>query len=120
MGAAPSMPQQPVFVPPSQAAAPAAAPSSSPSFSALPKLAASVILDAAAGVQGRSKSGEGRQARQLAKTLGVGVTTLYEAKKLLKYGGPGLIGQVRDGTLSLKKACKLLNQKERAVEENVG
>ena len=100
----PMLPSRPVFVPPQQSV-------QSP-FIALLKTPAADILDAVALLQNRSGKGEGRKAEQVAKSLNIGVSTLYQAKKLLKHGDPALLEQVRNGDVTFKKACKSLKQKE--------
>ncbi|MDR2095379.1 MAG: hypothetical protein LBP76_07650 [Treponema sp.] len=60
---------------------------------------------------GRRNKGEGRAAEILSKRLGVGLVTIYQARKLLKHGSDALIEQVRTGGLSIKKASAMLNQK---------
>jgi len=68
------------------------------------------ILDAAATIQNRSTKGQGRAAESMALRLGISPTTLYQAKKLLKYGHPELIEKVRNGEITIKKACKNIKQ----------
>ena len=76
------------------------------------KTPATDILDAAANIQTRSNKGEGRAAESLARYLGISPTTLYQAKKILKFGHPELIEQVRKSEITIKKACKNLKQED--------
>jgi hypothetical protein len=75
-----------------------------------PKIPAADILDAAAALGERRKKGQGRAAETLALRLGVSPATVYQARKLLKHGGPELIEQVRRGELTIKKASKSLSR----------
>jgi len=51
----------------------------------------------------RSKNGEGRAAVELAKRIGVGGTTMYQAKAILKDASEEDIQNIKDGKTSIKK-----------------
>ena len=101
----PVFPTLPVFAPPVQAV-------QTTSFITPLKIPAQDILNAAAQLQNRSGKGEGRSAELMAKKLNIGVSTLYQAKKLLKYGDTYLLEQVKKGEITFKKAVKSLKQSE--------
>jgi len=76
---------------------------------------AGAILDAVASVPERRKRGGGRTADVLAKEFNVSSATIYRAKAVLESGDMELIGRVRRGDISLKKAFKILSQSKAAV-----
>jgi ParB family chromosome partitioning protein len=51
----------------------------------------------------KAKNGEGRAAEEWAKRLGINVTTIYKAKKILNEGSEELIQEVKEGKKSIKK-----------------
>jgi len=92
----------PVSLPPQ--APPKAAP-----FSSEMRIPSSLILDAAAALtEDRSKKGKGRAADLLAVRLGVSPSTVYNARKILRYGDGELIERVRNGEITIRKAAKKL------------
>jgi len=99
----------PRFLPPSPVE-----PSARPAFSssALFKVDPAAVLDAAAGLPGRRKKGEGRAAQELAEKLNVSAATIYQAQKVLRYGSKELIEEVRNGKIGIKKASKTLRQND--------
>jgi type IV secretion system protein VirB4 len=78
------------------------------------KVDAAAVLDAVSAIGGRGGKGGGRIAERLSKQLGVGTSTVYLARNILKYGGPELIEKVRKGEIGIKKAGKALNKKQRS------
>ena len=72
----------------------------------------SEILDAAAAIQGRAHAGQGRAVENIARRYGISSTTLYQARRLLKYGSKELIDRVRGGEITIKKACKSLKAED--------
>ena len=76
------------------------------------KTDAACILDAVAKIPPRQKKGEGRAAELLAQRLGISPSTVYQAKRILHFGGEELIQRVRNGEIGIKKASKSLKQKE--------
>jgi len=99
------------FLPPSpkDAAAPA---NFSTSPAAEGNTPAAAILDAVSSLPARRKKGQGRVADELAQRLGISPSTVYQAMKILKFGGEELIERVRNGEIGIKKASRSLKQKE--------
>jgi len=99
------------FFPPSPMVA--AAPANFSSSSAVESTAgAAAILDAVSSLPARRKKGQGRVADELAQSLGISPSTVYQAMKILKFGGEELIERVRNGEIGIKKASRSLKQKE--------
>jgi hypothetical protein len=99
-GAAQAQPRA-AFVPPPKAAE--AAPVSLPA-----KAGAAAILDAVSAIGGRGGKGGGRVAERLSRQLGIGTSTVYLARNILKCGDAELIERVRRGEIGIKKAGKSL------------
>jgi type IV secretion system protein VirB4 len=76
------------------------------------KVPAAGILDAVVSLQNRARKGSGRAAETLAGRLGVSPATVYQARKILKFGGEELLERVRRGEITIKKAYNSLVQKE--------
>jgi len=67
------------------------------------------FLDAVAALPERKNNdGQGRAAETVAKKFGVSVSTVYQARTVLKHGIPELIGALRRGELPVKTAYKRL------------
>lgn len=78
-----------------------------------PKLAG--FLEAVASLPDRKKNdGSGRAAAAVAELYQVSVSTVYQLKKILKHGDPGLIEMVRRGDMPVKTAYKMLKKSRQA------
>jgi type IV secretion system protein VirB4 len=74
------------------------------------------FLDAVASLPGRkSNDGSGRAAASVARTFNVSISTVYQARKVLKHGSQEIIGSLRNGEIPVKTAYKTL-LKERKPE----
>ena len=71
------------------------------------------FLDAVAAMQGRKKAdGTGRAAEALAVRFGVSQATVYHARRVLRYGDPDLVEELRRGGISVKTALKRLKKED--------
>jgi hypothetical protein len=74
------------------------------------------FLDAVASLPERkSNDGSGRAAASIAKTLNVSISTVYQARKVLKHSSQEIIDSLRNGCTPVKTAYKTLS-KERKPE----
>jgi type IV secretion system protein VirB4 len=106
--------------PPGPAAIPVSLPPLPPEplrASAGARVPAAEILDAVSAIGNRRSKGEGRAADSLAAGIGVSPATVYQALKLLKYGGDELIARVRSGEITIKKAAQSIARKKAFEEE---
>ena len=73
------------------------------------------FLDAVASLPERKKNdGSGRAAAAVAELYNVSLSTIYQARKILKYGRQDLIDELRRGVIPVKTAYKrMMNDKER-------
>ena len=79
----------------------------------------SVFLDAVAKLPERKKNdGHGRAAEAVARKFGVSVSTVYQARAVLKSGQTKLINALRDGDIPVKTAYKHLYKKENGMNIN--
>jgi type IV secretion system protein VirB4 len=110
---APSLPEPRQSIPPVPAAP---LPPENPETSARPFpdafSRAAELLDAVKDIPERKKKdGSGRAAAHIAERFAVSQATVYQARRLIKNGGPELIEAVRDGRISIKAAWRRLTRK---------
>jgi type IV secretion system protein TrbE len=74
------------------------------------------FFDAVASLPDRKNNdGSGRAASSVAKTFNVSISTVYKIRKILKYGSQEIIDSLRNGSIPITSAYKLL-LKERKLE----
>ena len=79
----------------------------------------SAFLDAVASLPKRKKNdGHGRAADAVARKFGVSVSTVYQARTVLKNGNTELVSALRDGDIPVKTAYKRLYKKENCMNIN--
>ena len=61
------------------------------------------ILKAARMIPGKARSGEGDQAEQMAKRLGISRATVYQARAIIQEGPEEIVQAVENGDMSIKK-----------------
>jgi hypothetical protein len=76
------------------------------------------FLDAVASLPERkSNDGSGRAAASVAQTFSVSISTVYQAKKVLKHGSQEIIDSLRNGGIPVKTAYKTLIKERRPEPE---
>ena len=76
-------------------------------------------MDAVASLPERKKNdGYGRAAEAVSRKFGVSVSTVYQARAVLKSGQTKLINALRDGDIPVKTAYKSLYKKENGMNIN--
>jgi len=82
----------------------------------------SKILEAVASLPERKKNdGSGRAAAAVADKFNISVSTVYQARTVLKHGAPELIDSLRRGDIPIKTAYKkLLKERDREPEKAAG
>jgi len=82
----------------------------------------SKILEAVSTLPERKKNdGSGRAAAAVANKFNISVSTVYQARTVLKHGTPELIESLRDGKIPIKTAYKkLLKERDREPEKAAG
>ena len=79
----------------------------------------SAFLDAVASLPERKRNdGQGRAADSVARKFGVSVSTVYQARTVLKNGNTELVNALRDGDIPVKTAYKRLYKKENGMNIN--
>ena len=80
------------------------------------------LLEAVSTLPERKKNdGQGRAAAAVADKFGVSVSTVYQARTVLKHGTPELIDALRNGDIPIKTAYKkLLKERDRETEKVAG
>jgi len=80
------------------------------------------ILDAVSSLPERKKNdGSGRAAAAVANKFNISVSTVYQARTVLKHGSPELIDSLRNGEIPIKTAYKkLLKERDREPEKAAG
>jgi uncharacterized Rmd1/YagE family protein len=59
----------------------------------------------------RNKKGDGSKAAKIAQQINISESTFYQVKRILKYGKPELIDDVRAGRITIKEGAKRLKIK---------
>jgi len=72
------------------------------------------FLDAVAALPDRKKDkGSGRAADSISEQYGISISTVYQARKVLKYGRPELVEALRRGDIPVKTAYKRMVEKNK-------
>ena len=61
---------------------------------------------------GKNKNGDGRKATEIARQFQISVSTVYQARKILKKCPDNIIKDVRSGKMAIKTAYKLITSKK--------
>ena len=76
----------------------------------------SAFIDAVASLPDRKiNDGQGRAADVIANKFGVSVSTVYQARSILKHGRTELINALRHGDIPVKTAYKRINKSKEKV-----
>jgi len=78
------------------------------------------LLEAVASLPERKKNdGSGRAAAAIARQFSVSQATVYQARKVIRHGGPHLVGALRRGEIPVKTAFKRLKKEQNLAEVNL-